>query len=1172
MNTEHLNSDTLDISSLWGRLSNGMNQPKPSRDYLYHLLELLQHELALDLVCIAVKTDLLTNQLNLSSAAKLFYAPESDSLPSHLEEADFLFRSSVPEMTFVNTRNKRSEFDSFMHWTGKARGVAALFASDQVSLLLYNKNKSASFHQDICQKLQPLLFQYLGFLTAQLRGDRAQWLEAFFEDNPHPSFVYSLKGRRILFVNQAMIREYGYEQEELLQMNIDDLQLIPLPAQSEAKALDTEQKMKGNRLAAANVTTRNTVFHEETVQWVQVNSLQEIKDQEHYYRKILESAHELIYHVDAEGKISHVNDGALHLTGYQVEELLEQPFTKLIREDYQTTAAAFYQQQLEGHLTEASLLELPLLSKSGQEVWIEQKVHLIDKEGQNRELAAISRDITERREAEEQIKLLKKWIDQFNDAIQVTDLDGNFVFTNRRAAERLGHANAELIGKKIQEVDPYNQWEDYFEEIKEKERLYVEGIALRPDGSPFPIEITAQYMTLGPRDYVIAFSRDISERKHTEELLLNKQNQLKSFVAAAPAAIAMFDKNMDVLAVSQKWYEEHNIKEKNIIGKNYYELFPKSSQHWREIHQRCLQGAIESCEEEQMILEDGTETWIKWEVRPWYNLESQVEGIVMFTEDITLRKNQEEELKIARDKAEEGSRAKQQFLANMSHEIRTPMNAILGMTRLLQKTNLTPRQATYQEAIKASADNLLVIINDILDISKIEAGKLNIESVGFDLNRLIHHLCNSIRHRAEHKDVGLFYDVDRRINDVLIGDPVRLNQILLNLVNNAIKFTEEGRVEIECILTEKTETTNEIEFRVIDTGIGIDEDKLSTIFESFSQGDDSVTRKYGGTGLGLSISKRLVELFGGELKVQSRRATGTTFYFTLSLKVGKESDLARKKEKKRKNVSLDGVRVLLAEDHDINQFLATTLLDEWGTTVEVVEDGRDVIQKLRKKKFDVVLMDIQMPVMGGIEATHIIRRQLKLNVPIIALTANALKGDSERYLNAGMDAYVSKPFEPVELFNTIAHVVNAQEMDEEMSTLSDQSLNQPHSYPEELSFNPNDMPNSNMTLYDYSKIQKMVNGDEAMVKKMITMFVERTPSILQELQQNFESGDYIGVSKKAHMLKASISLMGIDTLYENIRMIEKFAKENTKISELPKLIEELHQVCTQAIHQMKAKL
>lgn len=756
---------------------------------------------------------------------------------------------------------------------------------------------------------------------------------------------------------------------------------------------------------------------------------------------------------------------------------------------------------------------------------------------------------------------LKRWMDQSQDAIFVLNPQGQILFLNKQATQRLGKERKDLVSQNIREIDISNPWTDYLEEIKNKGKITSEGIHIQEDGRFMPIEINAQFMNLASKEYIVAFSRDITERKNTEELLLRKQNQLKSFVEAAPAAIAMFDKELNYLAASRRWYEEYNIQDQAIVGKNYYDLNPKSPENWRAILHKCLEGHIEKKEEEKVPQDDGTETWIKWEVRPWYNAEQQVEGIIIFTEDITQQKRQEEELRVAKVKAEEASQAKEQFLANMSHEIRTPMNAILGMTRLLHKTNLTPKQATYQEAIKASADNLLVIINDILDISKIEAGKLNIDSVGFDLNRLIRHLRNSIRHRAEEKGIGLFYEVDRRINSVLIGDPVRLNQILLNLINNAIKFTDKGSVEMECKLIEAPFGYNTIEFRVIDTGIGIPEEKLNTIFESFTQGDDDVSRKYGGTGLGLSISKRLVSLFGGELKVESKKSIGTKFYFSLKLKVGKEEDLVRKKEAQKQDVSLEGVNVLLAEDHDINQFLATTLLHEWGTTVEVVENGIEAIKRIGKGQFDVVLMDIQMPIMGGIEATRIIRNQLKSNIPIIALTANALKGDAEKYLSVGMNSYVSKPFDPVELFNTIAHLVKPNEI---------KRKSKPQKRVEKPLQNLSDSVRRNL-LYNLSNLKKMVDGDAEMVRKMVRMFLKNTPNSLVEMRTLYNNKEYEEVSRLAHKLKSSINLMGIGRLHDNIRKIETYAAKGddpNNLAKLPDLMKELEQVFEQVFEQM----
>ena len=382
------------------------------------------------------------------------------------------------------------------------------------------------------------------------------------------------------------------------------------------------------------------------------------------------------------------------------------------------------------------------------------------------------------------------------------------------------------------------------------------------------------------------------------------------------------------------------------------------------------------------------------------------------------------ELTNAKNKAELSSIAKEQFLANMSHEIRTPLNGIDGMAKLLEKTLLTKEQKEYNLAIRTSSDNLLVIINDILDFSKIEAGKLSIEEIGFSLNESINRVINTMSYKAEEKGINLALEIDANISEILIGDPTRLNQIIINLLNNAIKFTSKGCVTLKCKLVEKTSTQNKIKFEVIDTGIGIDSRKISKIFGSFSQEDGSTTRKFGGTGLGLTISKQLVELFNGELKVISEKGKGAIFYFTVEYPIGSLKDWLKEEAAVMNWESLEHKKVLLVEDNKINQLLAATILKNWKMKVEVAENGLIAIEKLKDENFDVVLMDMQMPIMGGIEATVIIREELKLSIPIIALTARAIKGIDKECMEAGMNDYISKPFNQSELFNKILNLIN----------------------------------------------------------------------------------------------------------------------------------------------------
>jgi CheY-like chemotaxis protein/nitrogen-specific signal transduction histidine kinase len=401
-------------------------------------------------------------------------------------------------------------------------------------------------------------------------------------------------------------------------------------------------------------------------------------------------------------------------------------------------------------------------------------------------------------------------------------------------------------------------------------------------------------------------------------------------------------------------------------------------------------------------------------------------GFHCIVRDISDKKQIQSELIKARQSAENAKQLQEQFLANMSHEIRTPMNGIQGMTNLLLETILDPQQKKYATIIKRSVNNLLVIINDILDFSKIQSGKLTIENIGFNIREVLLALEPMFAHRLTKKQLNLIVEIDQSIPIFLTGDPYRLNQILVNLLGNAIKFTDLGKVTLSVRMIKQDMRGVQLKFSIRDTGIGIPADKLNTIFESFAQAGSDVERKYGGTGLGLSISKQLVEIQNGSIHVESKEGEGSEFSFEIPYQYAGDDEIYSFKRLKDVDFStlLMGKKILIAEDNFVNQVLIEHVLQRVGIITAIVNNGNEVIAKLKQKNdYDLVLMDLQMPIMDGYKTTVYIRKQLEINIPIIAITATAMKGELEKCIEVGMTDYMSKPYEFVDLYKKICHVL-----------------------------------------------------------------------------------------------------------------------------------------------------
>lgn len=401
--------------------------------------------------------------------------------------------------------------------------------------------------------------------------------------------------------------------------------------------------------------------------------------------------------------------------------------------------------------------------------------------------------------------------------------------------------------------------------------------------------------------------------------------------------------------------------------------------------------------------------------------------VAILYRDINKREKLEQKLIIAQKKAEEAANIKQQFMANMSHEIRTPMNAIIGFNERLIKTKLDDTQKEYVTAVQSSGENLLAIINDILDFSKIEAGMVKIEEIQFNPHELLNSAGKMFTEQAKEKNISLHLDISQEIPQLIIGDPTRLTQILVNLIGNAIKFTNKGSISITALVSYTDETSVGLQFKVKDSGIGISEEQISEIFERFTQAKSDTSRIYGGTGLGLSIVKKLVELQSGKITVNSEKNKGSEFTFTIPYKKA-EKQTADNTIKKGINLSSsfnNKIKVLVVEDNLMNQKLAGFMLKDWGLNFDICSNGKLAIEKIKENNvYDVILMDIQMPEMNGYDATKFIREELKLNIPIIAMTADALPGERDKCIDLGMTDYISKPIKEIDLHSIITKYIN----------------------------------------------------------------------------------------------------------------------------------------------------
>lgn len=625
---------------------------------------------------------------------------------------------------------------------------------------------------------------------------------------------------------------------------------------------------------------------------------------------------------------------------------------------------------------------------------------------------------------------------------------------------------------------------------------------------------------------IVGTHTDITERKLAEQLLKVNEEKYRNIIANMNLGLLEVDNDEVVQYANQCFCNMSGFTAKELAGKKASTLFARGqNSEMLETKNEMRKKGISDAYEIALKNKRGELKWWLISGAPRFDDKGNLVGSIGIHLDITAQKELEIELLEAREAAEQSAKTKELFLANMSHEIRTPMNAIMGMANQLFKTELNGTQRFYLDTINKAADHLLVVINDILDISKIEAGKLTLEAIGFRPDEVIKHCITVMEHKAQEKGLRLIKEGCDGVCPVFIGDPHRLTQVLLNLISNAVKFTEKGYVLISGKFENATVGGQLMTISVTDTGIGMDESFQKSLFQKFTQEETITARKYGGTGLGMSISKQLVELMNGSIYVESKKGKGTTITITVPFAVGTTYDIPEEQRQLADTAVLKGKKILLVEDNEMNRLVATTVLAETGVEITEAENGLEAITLLKENVYDVILMDVQMPVMDGFEAAEKLRKQLKITTPVIALTANAIKGESDKCKAAGMNDFLSKPFKEDDLIQLLCRWVGNKPF---VDTLQQPAVT----------------GGSHKMLYDLTSLKKMSRGNTAFIHKMVNLFCTQMPVSVQEMKHAFANGDFEKLKSVAHKIKPALDNMGINVLHETIRNIEKNSVQN----------------------------
>lgn len=885
---------------------------------------------------------------------------------------------------------------------------------------------------------------------------------------------------------------------------------------------------------------------------------EKVFDSQRRYENLIQGTRDVVYEMDGQGNYIYINPSFEKLFESTLEEVNQKQWYDYVRSDHKKETICFYAEVIQEQKP-SCYYEFPIITAKGERKWIAQSTaYTYDELGNVTNIYNIARDITGLRFNAEKEQKYKQGLRLLNDlssktelsiqkrlddglklCLEYLDLEVGIVskiwMDEYRIAAFYPESSGLSLNQKFKLGDTYcditlsekgkvlsidNMSASDHKNHPCFKNFHLEsyiGASYRVDGK---IAGTVNFTSAEPRkksftEYEIDFMNlvarwvgSLMEQEEYQNKLLEEQSLLKTFVSSAPAAIAMFDKHMNYISASKRWYKDQNIKGE-IIGKSHYKVFPEIPKFWKEMHKRALAGEVIKPGIEKFVRADGSIQWLQGEIHPWYTHKDKIGGIIIFINDLTDMKRQEVELRKAKEEAEEAGKIKEQFLSTMSHEIRTPLNAIIGTTNLLELEHPELAGNSRLKMLKFGSNNLLTLINDILDFQKIESGNLEIVEEDVNLHELVDNIIETWRAVPQSGNVELVYLYDAKLSHHYICDEVRLTQVLNNLISNALKFTDEGKIVVSIM----SEEDGNIRFSVADTGIGIPEDQVEVIFETFKQINNQHSMKGGGTGLGLSISKHLVDLMKGSLKVASQIGEGTSFYFSIPLAISHTKSVSKKVE--QVSIANLDIKVLLVEDNLANQEIAKSFMERWGVEVDIANHGKEALEKVVSKDYDLILMDVRMPIMDGYEATLNIRLMdddYFKTVPIIALTASTLAESRAKMENSGMNEIISKPFDPRELFEKVSLFGKANSGSEVL--LNNEEENQ----------------KADKTIARFKFLSEVLDGNEDKIHMIAEMAIKSIDDDLKGSREKMKKKDREETYNHLHKMKSNLANLDLRDL------------------------------------------